>query len=117
VPIMLLHNYPFHRHAGYLAQVFPHVFADLSLTVHNVGRRATAVLAEALELIPFGKFLFGTDAFGLAELYHLGSFLFRRALSEFLRAGLDEDAWSVADAERIVRLVGADNARRVYRLG
>ena len=24
-PVMLLHNYPYHREAGYLAQVFPHV--------------------------------------------------------------------------------------------
>src|SRR4051794_19804015 len=38
VPVMLLHNYPFHRSAGFLAQVFPHVFADVGLAVHNVGR-------------------------------------------------------------------------------
>jgi uncharacterized protein len=108
VPIVLLHNYPYHRHTGYLAQVFPHVFADLSLAVHNVGARASAVLAEALELVPFGKFLFGTDAFGLAELYYLGAFLFRQALSDFLRH-LPE-----ADAAHIAQLIGAANARRVY---
>src|SRR5262249_33224923 len=28
-PVMLLHNYPYHREAGYLAQVFPNVYADL----------------------------------------------------------------------------------------
>ena len=28
VPVMLLHNYPYHREAGYLAQVFPHVYMD-----------------------------------------------------------------------------------------
>jgi hypothetical protein len=116
VPIVLLHNYPFHRHAGYLAQVFPHVFADFSLAAHNLGRRASAVLAEALELVPFGKFLFATDAFGLAELYHLGAQLFRRALSDFLSEGLAEDAFSLADATRIAKLIGADNARRVYQL-
>nr|BFE88209.1 hypothetical protein GCM10020093_108100 [Planobispora longispora] len=37
MPIVLLHNYPYHREAGYLAQVFPHVFADVSLALHNVG--------------------------------------------------------------------------------
>lgn len=116
VPVMLLHNYPFHRHAGYLAQVFPHVFADLGLATHSVGHQASRVLAEALEIVPFGKFLFSTDAFALAELYYLGALLFRRALSDFLADGLRQDAFTEGDAERTCHLVGAENARRAYRL-
>jgi predicted TIM-barrel fold metal-dependent hydrolase len=115
-PVMLLHNYPYHREAGYLAQVFPHVYADLGLATHNVGARATALLGEALELVPMRKFLFSSDAFGLPELYYLGTLLFRRALSEFLSARLDADDMSYADAERVTRLIGADNARQAYRL-
>jgi len=116
VPILLLHNYPYHREAGYLAQVFEHVFVDVGLATHNVGYRAPALIAETLELAPFGKFLFSTDAFGLGELYHLGTLLFRRGLSDFLRTGLDADEFSVADAEHISRLIGTENAQRVYRL-
>jgi predicted TIM-barrel fold metal-dependent hydrolase len=116
VPVMLLHNYPFHRHAGYLAQVFPHVFVDVGLATHNVGLRASAVIAEALEVVPFGKFLFSSDAFGLAELYHLGTWLFRRGLSDFLRSALDADQMTAADADRIANLIGHVNARRAYRL-
>jgi predicted TIM-barrel fold metal-dependent hydrolase len=115
-PVMLLHNYPYHREAGYLAQVFPHVYADLGLATHNVGARATALLGEALELVPMRKFLFSSDAFGLPELYYLGTLLFRRALSGFLSARLDADDMSYADAERITRLIGAENATRAYRL-
>ncbi|HEX7163968.1 MAG TPA: amidohydrolase family protein [Trebonia sp.] len=115
-PVMLLHNYPYHREAGYLAQVFPHVYADLGLATHNVGARATALLGEALELVPMRKFLFSSDAFGLPELYYLGTLLFRRALSEFLSARLDADDMSYADAERVTRLIGAENASRAYRL-
>jgi uncharacterized protein len=116
VPVMLLHNYPYHREAGYLAQVFPLVYADLGLATHNVGARATALLGEALELVPLRKFLFSSDAFGLPELYYLGTLLFRRALSEFLAARLSADDMSQADAERVTRLIGAENARRAYRL-
>ncbi len=29
VPLMLLHTYPFHREAGYLAQVYAHVPVDV----------------------------------------------------------------------------------------
>lgn len=116
VPIMLLHNYPFQRHAGYLAQVFDHVFVDVGLALQNVGSRAPAVLAELLELAPFGAVLFSTDAFALPELYVTSSALFRRALTAFLDDGLREGAWTATDAERIARMIGADNARRAYRL-
>ena len=116
VPVVLLHTYPFQRHAGYLAQVFGHVFCDVSLATHNLGARSAAVLPELLELAPFGKVLFASDAFGLAELYLLGTWLFRRALGGHLAAGVADGAWTAADAQRVAAMIGADNARRVYRL-
>ncbi len=116
VPVMLLHNYPYHREAGYLAQVFGNVFVDIGLAIHNVGRRASTLLAEALELTPFGKFLYSSDAFGLPELHYLGAVLFRRALSDLVADGLADGAWTEDDAVRFAELVGADNARRVYAL-
>lgn len=116
VPVMLLHNYPFHRNAGYLAQIFGHVYIDVGLATHGVGLRASAVIAEALELTPFTKFCFSTDAYGLPELYYLGTLLFRRGLSDVLRIGLDENVWRYDDAIRIAGLIGAGNARRAYGL-
>ena len=92
------------------------MYADLGLATHNVGARAPALLGEALELAPLRKFLFSSDAFGLPELYYLGTLLFRRALSAFLPARLAADDMSYADAERVTRLIGAENARQAYRL-
>jgi uncharacterized protein len=117
VPVMLLHNYPYHREAGYLAQVFPHVYVDAGLATHNLGARAPALLAEALELAPFGKFLYSSDAFGLPELHYLGATLFRSALSAFLRTGLNEDLYSERTVVRLSRMLCADNAKRAYQLG
>jgi uncharacterized protein len=117
VPVMLLHNYPYHREASYLAQVFPQVYVDAGLATHNLGSRAPALLAEALELAPFGKFLYSSDAFGLPELYYLGAALFRRALSDFLTAGLGEDLYSERTVVRLTRMLCADNAKRAYGLG
>jgi predicted TIM-barrel fold metal-dependent hydrolase len=116
VPVMLLHNYPFQRSAGYLAQVFDHVFVDVGLALHNVGTRAGALLAELLELAPFDSVLFSSDAFGLAELYALSTTLFRRALAAFLDDGIAREFWSVAEAERIAAMIATGNARRAYRL-
>ncbi len=117
VPVMLLHNYPYHREAGYLAQVFPHVYVDAGLATHNLGARAAALLAEALELAPFGKFLYSSDAFGLPELYYLGAALFRTALSALFTTGLNEDLYTERTVARLTRMLCADNAKRAYALG
>jgi len=116
VSIMLLHCYPYHREAAYLAQVFPNVHIDLGLAIHNTGRGSAAPLAEALELAPFAKILFSSDAYALAELFLLGATLFRRSLAAILTAGVDDDSWTAADATRVARLICTENARRVYAL-
>jgi len=114
---MLLHNYPFHRSAGYLAQVFDHVFVDVGLALHNVGSRASAIVAELLELAPFASVLFCTDAFGLAELYEVSTTLFGQALTAFFDHGVARGFWPVAEAERLVGMIASGNARRAYGLG
>lgn len=116
IPVMLLHNYPFHRHASYLAQVFDHVFMDVGLAVHNAGAMARTLIAESLELVPFGKMLYSSDAFGLPELYVLGAGLFRRGLSSVLSELVDAGEMDERDAARVGSLIGADNARRAYGL-
>jgi uncharacterized protein len=116
-PIMLLHCYPYHRQAGYLANVFPHVYMDVGEALNHVGARSSAVLAEAIELTPFHKMLYSSDAFGLPELHYLGAAGFRRDLARVTGAFVADGAWSAADADRVGHLIGAANARRVYRLG
>src|SRR6185312_2323675 len=49
VPVLLLHCYPFHRQAGYLAQAFDHVNFDVGLAINYLGSRSTALVAEALD--------------------------------------------------------------------
>jgi predicted TIM-barrel fold metal-dependent hydrolase len=114
-PIVLLHCYPYHREAGYLANVWPHVYLDVGLAIPQVGHRAGAVLAETLELGPWSKVLYSTDAFGLAELYALGGQLWRVALGEVL-ASLAADGWEEPELLRLARLVSCDNACGLYRL-
>jgi len=116
VPVLLLHTWPFHRHAAYLAQVFDHVFLDLGLTTHNTGAFSVGVLRETLEMAPFGKLLFSTDGYGLAELYLLGAVLFRRAMERVLGALVEDGDATEADAAQLADLVARENARRVYRL-
>ena len=116
VPVMLLHCYPYHRQAGALAQAYPHVYLDVGLALNHVGARAAAVAAESLELAPFGKVLYSSDAFGPAELHYLGALQWRRATAAVLGAWVQAGDWTTEDAVRVAAMIGAGNARRVYQL-
>jgi len=116
VPVVLLHCYPFHRHAGLLAQAYPKVYFDVGLTVNYAGARAAPLLAEALELAPFGKMLYSSDAYGLPELVYLGARLWRQAMTAVLGGWVAAGHWTEADAIRVAGLIGAANAARVYAL-
>ena len=115
-PITLLHCYPFHREAGLMAENFPQVYFDVGFALNWVGPSYQRIMDEALELVPFTKQLFSTDAFGLAELYYLGARRFRTALASALGRWVDDDECSVTEAERIAALIGVENARRIYRV-
>ncbi|CAL2072688.1 Amidohydrolase [Streptomyces murinus] len=115
IPVLLLHCWPYHRQAAYLAAVFERVYLDVGLALHHTGpARAGVVLAEALEITPFRKLLYSSDAYGVAEFHHLGALCFRQGLAELLRRRVEADELSLSDALRIASWTGRDNARRLY---
>jgi predicted TIM-barrel fold metal-dependent hydrolase len=113
-PIMLLHTYPYHRESGYLAQAFDNVYFDVGLTLNYIGAQSTQIIAESLELAPFAKQLYSSDAFGLPELHLLGSILWRRSMAQVLGRWVREGDWSEPDAIRVAEMIAHGNARRVY---
>ncbi|WP_445165276.1 amidohydrolase family protein [Mycolicibacterium sp. Dal123E01] len=114
--IVLLHCYPYEREAGYLAQAFNNVHLDVGLSINHLGARAEAFIARTLELAPFRKILYSSDAFGPAELHYLGSVLWRAGMAAVLSGFVARGQWSENDAIAVADLPGRDNARRVYRL-
>jgi uncharacterized protein len=74
------------------------------------------VLAETLELAPFGKVLYSSDAASLPELVYLGARLWRQAMTKVLGSWVAAGLWTEPDALRVAGLIGAANAARVYRL-
>ena len=78
--------------------------------------RARTVLAEALEITPFRKLLYSSDAYGVAEFHHLGALCFRQGLAALLQDRVAADELSPPDALRFAEWAGAHNARRVYGL-
>ncbi|SHF11616.1 amidohydrolase family protein [Streptoalloteichus hindustanus] len=116
IPVLLLHCYPYHREAGYLAQAFHNVYLDVGLAVNFLGARSSALVAESLELAPFAKLLYSSDAWGLPELHHLGAVLWRRGVISTVGRWIEDGDWSAADAERVITMIAQDNPKRVYRL-
>lgn len=116
IPVMLLHTYPFHRNAGYLAQMFDNVYMDVGLAINYTGARSQAVIAESLELAPFHKILFSSDAWGLPELTYLGAKLFRNGFGKILDEWVSQELWSLKDAKRVAKSIGYDNSIAAYKL-
>jgi uncharacterized protein len=116
VNMVFLHCYPFHRDAAYLASVYGNVYFDVGSALHYHGPSSAGLLAEAMEVAPFSKLLFSSDAFGVAEQYHLGAMLFRRALRETLDGWIDADHCDAATAGRIAEGIARGNALRIYPL-
>jgi predicted TIM-barrel fold metal-dependent hydrolase len=116
VNLVFLHCYPYHREAAYLAAVFPNVYLDLGSVLHYTGPSAGAIVAETMELTPFTRHLYSSDAFGVAEFYYLGALLFRRGLQAVLDGWMASDECSTNEADRIAELAAGGNARRIYPL-
>ena len=116
VPITLLHNYPFIREAGWLAEVLQNAYYDVGAILNYLGPSADVAMRQAMELGPFGKHLFSSDAFGLPELHYLGAVQFRRTLGRVLDAWIADGHCTAADAEHIAWSIARGNALRIYRL-
>ena len=116
VNVTMLHCFPFHRVAGYMAEVFPNVYFDVGVVLHYTGPSAWRILGEALEIAPFTKQLYSSDAFGVAEFYYLGALLFRAGLRRQMDQWISDGFCNVLEAERIAGLIAGENARRIYPL-
>lgn len=115
--VVLLHCWPWHRNAAYLAHVFPNVVVDVGLMVPFVGARAGEVLGEVLELAPFDAVVWSSDGREVPETHYLAAALWRHHFGRLLDTWINEEVLTVGDAERLAVAVGSGNAGRIYRLG
>lgn len=115
--VLLIHGgYPYHAEAGYMANVLPRVYCDVSEGIPFAASAARRVFAETLEMAPLSKVVYGSDGFGLPEINYLGATLGKRALAQALQDLVDGDMLSQDEAREAARLILADNARRLYGL-
>jgi uncharacterized protein len=114
--VTLLHCWPFEQEASFLTAAYPNVRLDVGLSLNYVGPAAPTLMARALELGPFGRHLYASDAFGVAELYCAGAHQFRWALGRVVDGWIADGSCTTTEAERIAHSIASTNALRTYGL-
>lgn len=112
--LALLHCYPFLREAGMLAHLYPHVHLDAGLAIGHVGANAEVLVRETLDLAPFTRVLFSSDAWGVPERVLLGARLWREATTRVLSEYVTAHGWPVDEAIRVAELMAWRNAETLY---
>jgi predicted TIM-barrel fold metal-dependent hydrolase len=115
--VLLVHSgYPYHAEAGYMANVLPRVYCDISEGIPFAGHAARRIISEVLEMAPLSKVVYGSDGFGAPEINYIGAKQGKQALAQVLQDLVDAGMLSKGEAEQAAGLILAENARRLYRL-
>jgi uncharacterized protein len=115
VPFVLLHaSYPYVRELGYLAAMYPNVYADVGLAVPHVAGEIPTVFRQLLGLTPASKIVYSSDASQIPELFWLAARWGRWGLGVVLDELLALGTLSQDEALATARQILGGNAARVY---
>ncbi|KPV42893.1 amidohydrolase family protein [Alicyclobacillus ferrooxydans] len=113
--VVLLHTYPYQREAGFLASVYEGVYFDTSLILPLGLSASRRVVAEALELAPYSRFLFASDAHTRPEMFAVAAELYRDAFEHHMQSQPLSRFTSVETHEYWAQMVFHDNAHQLYQ--
>jgi hypothetical protein len=115
--ILLVHSgYPYHAEAGYIANVLPNVWCDLSEGLPFAGNAGARIIAEVLEMAPLSRICYGSDTYGTPEPFYTSALLGKQALAQALQALIDDGFMTGAEAEETAKMILSDNARELYAI-
>jgi predicted TIM-barrel fold metal-dependent hydrolase len=118
VPFVLLHaSYPYVRELGYLAAMYPHVYADVGLAIPHLAAEIPTMLRQLLSLTPSTKVVYSSDASQIPELFWLAARWGRRALGTVLDELVALGALDAGEALDVGQRVLGGNAAALYGLG
>jgi hypothetical protein len=116
--VILVHaGYPYCAEAGYMANVLPRVYCDVSEGIPFAGGGARRIYAETLEMAPLSKVVYGSDGFNLPEINYVSALLGKQALAGALDDLVNADLLTADEAVRAARLILAETSRRLYGMG
>jgi predicted TIM-barrel fold metal-dependent hydrolase len=115
--IVLVHGgYPWTEESGYLANQFDNVYVDLGEMFPMSGPGMKTRFAALLEMAPVNKVMYGSDGYGIPEIFWFAAVQGKRSVGTALE-DLEREGWVLQrQAEQIAQKVFSENARRLYRL-
>lgn len=117
VPFVLLHaSYPYVRELGYLAAIYPNVYADVGLAIPHLAAEIPAMLRQMLGLTPSTKVVYSSDASQIPELFWLAARWGRRGVGTVLGELIALGALDGDEALAVARRVLGGNAAGIYGL-
>lgn len=115
--VLLVHSgYPYHAEAGYMANMLPRVYCDVSEGIPFAAHAARRIFLETLEMAPISKVVYGSDGFALPEINYVSAKLGKAALSSALETLVDSGMLSNSDAQHAAGLILAGNAQHLYSM-
>jgi predicted TIM-barrel fold metal-dependent hydrolase len=113
--VVLVHSgFPNNQNAAYIASVLPNVFLDFSLTIPFLNPVSDHRLVEILEIAPSSKIMYGSDGFGVPEIFWFSAKVGKRVLEKCFRKFLEEEVFSENEINEKARRILSENASQLY---
>ncbi len=114
---LLVHTgYPYHAEAGYIANVLPNIWCDISEGLPFAGQAAKRIIAEVLEMAPIDRVCYGSDTYGSPEPFYTSALLGKQALRQVLEGLIEDGFFSEQEAHETASKILSKNARELYGL-
>jgi len=113
--VALVHSgFPNNQNAAYMASVLPNVFLDFSLTIPFLNPISHHRLMEILEITPSSKVMYGSDGFGIPEVFWFSVKLGKKLLEKCFAQFLAEKMFDENEINRQADAILHQNASRLY---
>jgi predicted TIM-barrel fold metal-dependent hydrolase len=115
--VVLVHSgFPNNQNAAFMASVLPNVFLDFSLTIPFLNPVSHHRLMEILEIAPNSKVMYGSDGFGLPELFWFSAKLGKRVLEKCLTRLVEENVFDENEMKQKAERILSGNASELYHV-
>ncbi|MGI9255123.1 MAG: amidohydrolase family protein, partial [Thermomicrobiales bacterium] len=112
--VVLIHCYPYVEEASWMASALPNVWMDLSEGVPFALVATDRIFEKALDLAPYNRIFFGSDAFSGPEQTWLAAKVSKQALARVLGTLHERGYITEAEGPRIAEAILIGNARKMY---
>lgn len=115
--VHLVHGgYPWMEEAAFIASILPNVYMDLSLQNPFTGHGVERIISQVLELAPFDKVMYGSDAFTVPEMNWFGVKLFKDCFERVLNDWVKRDYMDAEQARYIGEMILYKNFETAYKV-